>query len=749
MLNPLPMLLNINIKTRSLRERFNQAPTKNMIIFTCHAADTERMAVAGDFNKCDVTHEKEMGWAAFNMPRLRRLCIRNDKSRDRGLIMLSFTDWGMMPRFALRVGLCIVVAVLGTAPAVGLAQVSPEEHASHHPEEASPEGTQVGIPNSPSPRGGGPPSGAGGMMGGSGGGGMGKMMEQMGAPKPKQLYPSLMALPDLPMVRRQEVQQQAHERMKAGTVLMSDGLEALSRAAPSDDFAAMQKASATLREGISQFDSGLAAHRALAEGKAPRNVALRWFKQEMNLLPPNGEESRAGILGLSWFHFMVMLVLILFAAAMIAMYFFKMRRASALLAKITQTGPATRSTPAAAVPTADAPATTGTLVTNDVPGARDCCDDADAACVTEQPGDSAAVSKGLLPMVNKKLCRLRVARIEQETPDVKTFRFVACHGGGIPFSFLPGQFLTLTLPVDKKPIKRSYTISSSPTQGYYCETTIKREEQGAGSRYLHDHVKVGDTIEIKAPSGKFIFTGKEADSIVLVGGGVGITPMMSITRALTDMAWPGDIYFIAACQDPEHFIFESELKELEARYDNLHLFVAMSRIEKDMNGYRRGRLSKDMLAEWIPEIKSKWVHLCGAPPMMDAVKQMFIDMGVPSDRVHTENFGSTQKPIAKVAEGQEAAAAVSNAAQVGNVTFAKSDVSTPFQPDETVLEASERVDVNIDYSCRVGTCGECKVKLLSGEVNMEVEDGLDPGEKEQGVILACQAKSTNDVTVDA
>ena len=70
-------------------------------------------------------------------------------------------------------------------------------------------------------------------------------------------------------------------------------------------------------------------------------------------------------------------------------------------------------------------------------------------------------------------------------------------------------------------------------------------------------------------------------------------------------------------------------------------------------------------------------------------------------------------------------------------------------PDETVLEASERVGVDIDYSCRVGTCGECKVKLLSGEVTMEVEDGLDPGEKDQGIILACQAKSTGGVSVDA
>jgi ferredoxin len=70
-------------------------------------------------------------------------------------------------------------------------------------------------------------------------------------------------------------------------------------------------------------------------------------------------------------------------------------------------------------------------------------------------------------------------------------------------------------------------------------------------------------------------------------------------------------------------------------------------------------------------------------------------------------------------------------------------------PDETILEASERVGVEIDYSCRVGTCGECKVKLLSGEVTMEEMDGLDDGEYEQGLILACQAKSQHDISVEA
>ncbi|GJL53036.1 MAG: oxidoreductase [Nitrospirales bacterium] len=594
----------------------------------------------------------------------------------------------------------------------------------------------------------------------------------MGAPKPKALYPTLMSLPDLPFEQRAEVQQQAHERMKQGTALMAEGLKSLSQSAPTNDFLAMQEATRKLHEGLSQFESGLAAHRALAEGTLPRNVALQWFKQEMNLLPPREGKQAHGIFGLSWFHFSVMLLLIGFAVTMLFLYFFKIRRAAALLNRLAEdAGPV--NSPQAAAPEkpavtaavegkpsdgegspSNSPATsarppTSQEVKSPATASAECCDDSSDVCATEEHGstDRPDLSKGLLPIAKKKLCRLRVSQIYQETQDVKTFRLVSCHGGGIPFSYLPGQFLTLTMPIGDKPIRRSYTISSSPTQGYYCEITVKREEQGAGSRYLHDVVKVGDTLEVQAPSGKFVFTGTEADSIVLISGGVGITPMMSITRALTDMGWNGDIYFIAAYRDLDHFIFESELKRLQARHPNLHVFIAMSNLEKDTDGYHRGRITKDLLAQWVLDLASKWIHLCGPIPMMDAVKQMLTELGVPGEKIHTENFGSQQKPQARAVEREKTLKATP-VEKAGTVTFQTSGKSTELLPDETVLEASERVDVNIDYSCRTGSCGVCKVKLLSGSVTMEVEDGLDPDEKVAGMILACQAKSTGNVTVD-
>lgn len=229
---------------------------------------------------------------------------------------------------ARPVRLALVVAGIALAPGLVHAQVSPEEHAKHHPGAAEP-----GPPSTIPPAG--PMSGAVSGDGPPGGmGGMGGMMKSMGVPPPKDLYPSLMSLPDLPPERRAEVERQAHGRMEAGTALLSEGLERLARAAPTDDFAAMQAATATMREGLAQFESGLAAHRALAEGKAPRSVALQWFKREMNLASPMPSDAPRALLGATPFHLFSMVLLVVFALVMVALYFAKMRRAAALFGRI-------------------------------------------------------------------------------------------------------------------------------------------------------------------------------------------------------------------------------------------------------------------------------------------------------------------------------------------------------------------------------------------------------------------------------
>lgn len=183
------------------------------------------------------------------------------------------------------------------------------------------------------PAGVGPPAGAGGMMGGGMGGMMDGMMKKMGLPPPKELYPTLMALPELSPEQRTQVEAQASERMHTGTVLMGQALDALNASAQSGDYAAMHEAMTRLREGAAQLESGIAARRALAEGRAPRAVALAWFKQEMNLSLATAPAAHQR-LGATPLHIFTMVLLVAFALAMLAMYFFKMRRAAALFGRI-------------------------------------------------------------------------------------------------------------------------------------------------------------------------------------------------------------------------------------------------------------------------------------------------------------------------------------------------------------------------------------------------------------------------------
>lgn len=165
------------------------------------------------------------------------------------------------------------------------------------------------------------------------GGGMGEMMKDMGVPPPKELYPALMALPELTPEQRLVVEQQSGERMHAGAMLIGQALDTLNAGTQVGDYAAMHEAMTRLREGTAQLESGIAARRALAEGRLPREVAMTWFKREMNLSSASTSAPHQPF-GVTPFHLFTMVLLVVFALAMVAMYFVKMRRAAALFGRI-------------------------------------------------------------------------------------------------------------------------------------------------------------------------------------------------------------------------------------------------------------------------------------------------------------------------------------------------------------------------------------------------------------------------------
>ncbi len=354
---------------------------------------------------------------------------------------------------------------------------------------------------------------------------------------------------------------------------------------------------------------------------------------------------------------------------------------------------------------------------------------------------------------------LRVARVFDETPDVRTFRMVPLDAGVLPFSHEPGQYLNLALNIDGKRVNRSYTIASSPTRAHYCEVTIKRGPKGPGSWHMHDNVRAGSTLTVSAPAGRFIFTGAESSRVVLIAGGVGITPLMSMVRYLTDRCWPGDIYFLISVRRQADLIFREEIAHLERRFANLHVCATLSQEDGMSWTGARGTITKDLLSKFVPTLTEGPVYLCGPEGMMAAMRTLLLDLGVAEASVRTEAFVSPPPAasrsddtyVGNVPDGSSALDGVAMPADgdVALVRFQRSDRVVALPPGKTILETAEAAGVDIPFECRSGICGQCKMRLVAGQVTMETEDALGAGEKARGFILACQARATGNVTVDA
>jgi ferredoxin-NADP reductase/DMSO/TMAO reductase YedYZ heme-binding membrane subunit len=353
---------------------------------------------------------------------------------------------------------------------------------------------------------------------------------------------------------------------------------------------------------------------------------------------------------------------------------------------------------------------------------------------------------------------LKVARIFDETPDIKTFRLVALDGGPLPFDYTAGQYLNLALTIDGVRVPRSYTIASSPTRKDYCEISVKKAADGRGSRHLHETWREGSVVQVGAPAGRFVFAHDQARRCVLIAGGVGITPMMSTVRSLTDRCWPGEIYLVFSVRTVRDFAFRDELAYLQARFPNLHVEVTLTGDPDAAWSGARGQVSKALLERFVPGLTHGPILLCGPDAMMTAMRRLLVDqLGVPDAEILQEAFVSPPAPLATTAatattaEGDSTVADPGDASALdaGSVRFARAGKTAEQPGDVTVLEAAEDAGVAIPFECRSGICGQCKTRLISGTVTMDVQDALTPADRSRRLILACQARAVGAVVVDA
>ena len=247
--------------------------------------------------------------------------------------------------------------------------------------------------------------------------------------------------------------------------------------------------------------------------------------------------------------------------------------------------------------------------------------------------------------------QVRCVQIIDETADVKTFTFVA--EPPVKFNYKPGQFITLSLDVNGKNVKRSYSISSTPSRPHTIEVTVKRvpapsdepsAPPGLVSNWLHDNLKVGSQIEVNAPIGKFTNFANPSSKLLLISAGSGITPMMSMSRWICDTVSNVDIVFLHSARSPEDIIFRQELEMMTSRYPNFKLAITVTRPVPGQPWYGyTGRINETILPAIAADYKDRTVYVCGPNPFMEATKQLLQNISFPMENYYEESFGGAKK----------------------------------------------------------------------------------------------------------
>ncbi|MET3792291.1 ferredoxin-NADP reductase [Aquamicrobium terrae] len=350
---------------------------------------------------------------------------------------------------------------------------------------------------------------------------------------------------------------------------------------------------------------------------------------------------------------------------------------------------------------------------------------------------------------NDRLQVLEVIGITDEAPEVKTFTFRS--DAQTWFRYKPGQFITLELPLEDGPIMRTYTLSSSPSRPFSIAVTVKVQPGSVGTRWMFDNLGIGARLKAFGPGGDFTHHNHPAAKYLFISAGSGITPMMSMLRWLNDCSPGTNVVFVNCARRPEEIIFRKELELLGTRMPGLSLsFLIEERSARESWFGHMGRIDAVRLPLLSPDFREREVFCCGPEPFMRAVREMLQGTGFDMAFYHQESFGAppvepVPAPFSELPSDADATPAEATVA----VRFSLSEVDGECLPGQTVLQAARASGVRISAACEFGLCGTCKVKKLSGEVEMNHNGGILDDEIADGFILACCSKPLCDLEIEA
>lgn len=362
--------------------------------------------------------------------------------------------------------------------------------------------------------------------------------------------------------------------------------------------------------------------------------------------------------------------------------------------------------------------------------------------------------------------KFRVKQKVREADSICSFYLVPHDGKPLP-AFEPGQFLTFRFMLpgktdgESRKVVRCYSLSDAPRSEQF-RITVKRVPASDGqlapgliSNYLHDEIEAGDLLDVQAPRGDFVLRPEETRPVVLIAGGIGVTPLLSMVNTLAAADVQREVFLFYAVRNGREHVMQRHLEELEATHAWFHLRVLYSEpTADDVAGEDyddEGYLTLDRIRDTV-RVCNYDFYVCGPPPMMQAVIPSLQEWGVEEHRIHTEAFGpaTIQKPhtdVLSMSNGTSANGTSTNGHEAPTVHFCRTGRRLPWDSRcGSLLEFALNHGVDIDSGCRAGSCGSCEVAIREGRITSVAEPSADC---EEGSCLACVSIPDGPIELDA
>jgi ring-1,2-phenylacetyl-CoA epoxidase subunit PaaE len=353
---------------------------------------------------------------------------------------------------------------------------------------------------------------------------------------------------------------------------------------------------------------------------------------------------------------------------------------------------------------------------------------------------------------------LRIASIQAETSDAISVAFHVPNELREAYRFLPGQFLTLKSKVGSEELRRSYSICISPqdfTGGADLRIGIKRVTGGRFSNWANDQFKPGQSIEVMTPDGRFYRPAHaKARHLLGIAGGSGITPMLSLIANALNATSDARFTLLYGNRHTASIMFLENLSALKNTYlDRLQLIHVLSEEHQDiewMNGLLDQKRCESILIRHGLHNRIDQAYICGPEPMMKAAELALAALGLASNKISVERFGSPDSGTTPATASATAPAAITPPddqtpkANVRLIVDGKTRVLKLAYQGQAVLDAGLAAGANLPYACKAGVCCTCRAKVLEGEVRMDKNFTLEADEIARGFVLTCQCHPVSD-----